>query len=126
MQNGNSDVEIRSNAIRTGRLDTTESGGYEDKSLSEVVNASEYSCMGDSETVEAQSFNAAPDSSKKRNKEGVNEKINLNQQLQDTSSYLSGYLLPTEVICLIYNCHDFSFDLYLIDLFFLTNRLEIY
>ncbi|KAL8556183.1 hypothetical protein ACS0TY_003828 [Phlomoides rotata] len=94
---GISSVEIRSNAIRSGRLDAKESGGCEDKALSEVVNASDYSWKGDSETAEAHSFNAASDSSNKHSKKGVIENINLNQGLQDTSNYFSGPLLPSEV-----------------------------
>ncbi|KAL8489246.1 hypothetical protein ACS0TY_025231 [Phlomoides rotata] len=93
---GISSAEIRSNAIRSGRLDVTQSGGYEDKASSELVNASDYSWKGDSETAEVHSFNAASDSSKKRSKKSVNVKIFLNQGLQDTSNDFSATLLPSE------------------------------
>lgn len=101
---------MRANAIRSGRLDVTQSGG-EDKASSEVVNVSDYSWKGDSETAEAHSFNAASDSTKRHNKKGVYENRNLNQGLQDTSNYFSGPLLPTEVICLVCISLDFCLRL---------------
>ncbi|KAL6578526.1 hypothetical protein OROMI_008742 [Orobanche minor] len=39
--NGHSGADIRSNPIRSGRLDVTQSGGCEDKASSELVNASD-------------------------------------------------------------------------------------
>ncbi|KAL8489243.1 hypothetical protein ACS0TY_025230 [Phlomoides rotata] len=94
---GISSADIRSNAIRSGKLDVTHSGGGEDKASSEVVNVSDYSWKGYSETAEAHSVNAATDSTKKRSKTGVNGKKILNQGLQDTSNLFSGHLLPSEV-----------------------------
>ncbi|KAI3471655.1 hypothetical protein Pfo_028305 [Paulownia fortunei] len=94
---GLSNTQIRSNTIRSSRLDVTHSGEGEDKPSSEVVNASDYSWKDDSGTAEANSFIAASDSTKKPSKKGAKRTRNLNQGLEDPNNYFSGPLLPSEV-----------------------------
>lgn len=83
-QTGISKTEMRSNAIRSSRLDVTYSGD-EDRPSSEVLNTSDYSLKGGS------------DSPKKPGGKGGKQKRDLNRELQEKADLFSGSLLPSEV-----------------------------
>ncbi|XP_057783814.1 DNA-directed RNA polymerase I subunit 1 [Salvia miltiorrhiza] len=93
---GISSTQIRANAILSGRLDVTHSGGGEDRPSSEVLNASDHSWKDGSDTAEVHSY-AASDSPQKPRKKGGKPKKIQNLGLEAKAKDFSGPLLPSEV-----------------------------
>lgn len=91
--------------------------GDEDRPSSEVLNASDYSLKGGSDTAEAHSY-AASDSPKKPSGKGGRQKRDLNQGLQEKADLFSGPLLPSEVACLVQSCFLFFDKLNLLMYFY--------
>ncbi|KAL2501697.1 nuclear RNA polymerase A1 [Forsythia ovata] len=94
---GLSGNQIRSNATRHSRLGVPQNVGVEDKSSSEVVNASDCSWKDDSEAAEANSSVAVSDSTKKSKKKPMHQARNFSQELEKPKNSFSGPLLPSEV-----------------------------
>ncbi|GFP89671.1 DNA-directed RNA polymerase i subunit rpa1 [Phtheirospermum japonicum] len=88
-------TDIRANSIRSRNV--THSGGGENKTSSEALNASDYSGKDDSGIAEANSLATASDSTKKPSKKDAKRSKNSNQGLVDHNSSYSGPLLPSEV-----------------------------
>lgn len=81
----------------------THSDGGEDRPSSEVVNAGDRMWDGDSENAGDNSFTATADSTKKSSKKGAKQTKILNQEVEEPSSYMSGPLLPSEVVYFVFN-----------------------
>ncbi|CAA2954806.1 DNA-directed RNA polymerase I subunit 1 [Olea europaea subsp. europaea] len=90
---GLSGNQTRSNAARHGKLGVSRTGRVEDKSSSEVVNASDGSWKDDFETAEANS-SVASDSTE-LSKKPMHQARNFSQELEKRSFF--GPLLPSEV-----------------------------
>lgn len=92
---------MRANIIKGHKLDGFRSGGAEERSSSEVVNANESSWNDDFQTAETESFSAVSD--------GINSPVaekpsnqagRVSQEFKKQKQAFSGPLLPSEV-CLV-------------------------